>query len=61
MNKAKLKQIAALFNELESEDPQASTEYLMERTCNAAWFQFNMDIDSSDVADALMAEGEEMV
>jgi len=54
MNKSKLKQIADIFGELEEAEPDSSTGYLMQLTCDHAFHRFGMRIDSSDVADALM-------
>lgn len=47
--------IAALFEELESDEPGKSTECLFQMTVDKTLIQFNMEIDAGDVADALLA------
>ena len=60
MNEAEGKRIADLFDELEGNEPEKSTEYLFQMTVNSAAHRFGMEIDSSDVADALMIYSDEL-
>ncbi len=60
MEKNKAMKIAALFSETKGNEPEKSAEYLFQMTVDRAKQQYGMDIDSSDVAEALFEPWESL-
>ena len=53
MNKKTANRIRAIWDEIESDDPDISTERLLQMVCDRAQAEIGTEFDHGDISDAL--------